>query len=101
MKILNPDTTTHIITLQPRFEPTTDFVVEFTNMDSKVVTVVDDIYTYTSGVLNLMFDFTCLESEQYFIKITESDIVIFRGSIFCTNQDPQDYKISKDKFTYV
>jgi len=101
LKILNPDNTTHIITLQPRFEPTAVLVVEFTNKVSKVITIADDIYTYDKGVMNIMFDFTCLEGEQYFIKITKNETVIFRGSIFCTNQEPQDYKITKDKISYV
>lgn len=100
MKVLNPNNTNHTITLQPRFNPTTDLVVEFTNKVSKVISVLENTYTYTTGVLSINFDFTVVESEQYLIKITESGKVIYRGDAFCTSQSTQDYKLTKGKYIY-
>ena len=73
MKILNPNNTTHTITLQPRFAPTNALILELTNKVSEEVTIVDNTYTFNYGVLNITFDFTVLEGQQYFIKITEDD----------------------------
>lgn len=101
MKILNPNDTTHTITLQPRFNPTTTLSLEFTNEVSKVVYSISNTYTYVSGVLNITFDLDVEESDRYSIKITESDTVIYRGKSFCTSQDTEDYKLTKNKYIYV
>ena len=101
MKVLDPTNTTHIITLQPRFNPSTDLELELTDKVSKVVNVVSNTYVYLNGVLNISFDLEVLEGEQYYIEITETNKVIFRGSIFCTSQEPQYYKLTANKFEYV
>lgn len=101
MKILNPNNTTHTITLLPRFSPLNPLILELTNKVSKVVSVVGNTFIYERGVLNIAFDFTVLESEQYLIEITDDSVVIFVDNIFCTAQDPQNYKLTKDKIIYV
>ena len=101
MKILKPSNTTHLITLSPRVEPMTLLVLEFTNKVTKVVTELENTYGFANGVLTLNFDLTVLESEQYSIEVRQNSKVIYRGLVFCTEQEPQDYKLTKDKFTYV
>jgi hypothetical protein len=101
LKILDPSNTTHLITVTPRVEPTTLIVLEFTNKNTKVVEEIENTYTYISGVLSVTFDLDVLESEQYSIEIRQNSHVIFRGLAFCTEQEPQDYKLTKDKYTYV
>ena len=101
MKILDPTNTTHLITLQPRFKPTGVFVFNLTNEVTDIGVIIANTYTYVSGVLNLTFDLTVLEGQRYSIKLTENNVVIFRGKIFCTEQEPQDYKQTKNKYIYV
>ena len=101
MKILDPSNTTHLITLQPRFAPLNPLILEFTNKVSKVISLVANSFVFEKGVMNITFDFNVLESEQYLIEITDNSVVIFRGSAFCTSQEPQDYKQTKDKIIYV
>jgi len=100
LKILNPQNTTHTITLQPRFDPTTNLVLELTNEVSKVTSVLINTYTFVSGVLNITFDLVVNESERFSIEIQENSKVIYRGNAFCTSQNIQDYKLTKDKYTY-
>lgn len=100
MKILNPQNTTHTITLQPRFDPTTDLVLEFTNEVSKVTNVLVNTYIFASGVLTISFDLEVIESDRYSIEIKENSKVIYTGNAFCTSQNIQDYKLTKDKYTY-
>ena len=122
MKILNPDNTTHYITLQPRFDPTSVLTLELTNEVTKEVIViglntdfdadlsgelemvfgfVGNIYVLENGVLVITFDLEVLESDRFTIKITQEDIVIYRGKVFVTNQNPQEYKLTKGKYIYV
>jgi hypothetical protein len=101
LKILQPSNTSHTITLQPRYDVTTLLVLEFTNKVTKEVLEIENTYTFISGVLVISFDLDVLESEQYSIEIRQNSNVIYRGLAFCTEQEPQDYKLTKDKFTYV
>ena len=120
MKILLPSNTTHIITLQPRFEPTQTLSLFLRNKVTGVTTSddyedelqgglqislgtqgVENTYTFINRVMTISFDLDVLESEQYSMIIKQGNIVMFRDLIFCTEQEPQDYKLTKDKFTYV
>lgn len=123
MKILNPNNTTHTITLQPRFKPTGVFYLYFDNVNSLPtnhslqdgnendflngsgaileVTPAENTYTYVNGVLNITFDLTVKEGNRFALKVEESGIVIYRGNLFCTTQTPQDYKLTKNKYIYV
>ena len=100
MKILNPNNSTHTITLQPRFNPVGTLTLQLTNEVSKVVNDIENTYTFTSGVLNITFDLEVNESDRYTIAIKENDVVIYRGNAFCTSQNTQNYKLTKDKYTF-
>ena len=101
MKILQPSNTTHSITLTPRVDVTTILVLELTNKVTKAVVELENTNTYVSGVLTMGFDLVVTESQYYSIEVRQSGKVIYRGVAFCTEQTPQDYKLTKDKFTYV
>jgi hypothetical protein len=100
LKILNPLNTTHTIILQPRFDPTTTLVLELTNEVSKVKTVITNTYTFVAGVVNITFDLVVNESDRFSIEILENSKTIYRGNAFCTAQNIQDYKLTKDKYTF-
>ena len=101
MKILNPNNTTHIITLQPRFKPTASLVLSAVKETSKDVLNLNNTYTYINGVLTITFDLTAIEGNRFSLKVEESGIVIYKGNLFCTTQTPQDYKLTKNKYIYV
>ena len=101
MKILNPNNTTHTITLQPRFNPSSNLTLDFTNEVTDLVTNLSNSYTFVSGVLNITFDIDVLEGDRFSIEIKESNNVIYRGKSICTSQDSQDYKLTKNKYIYV
>lgn len=95
MNILQPSNTTHLIVVQPRVTPDTLLVLEFTNKETKEVLELANTYTFISGVLTISFDLDVLESEQYSIEIRQNSKVIYRGLAFCTEQEPQNYKMTK------
>lgn len=123
LKILNPNNTTHTITLQPRFKPTGVFSLYFDNENSLPtdysvqdgnendflngfgnilkLTSAENTYTYVNGVLNITFDLTVIEGNRFALKVEESGVIIYRGNLFCTTQSPQDYKLTKNKYIYV
>ena len=86
--------------MQPRFNPSTDLVLDLTNEVSKVKTVIANTYTFVAGVVNITFDLVVNESDRFSIEIQENSKVIYRGNAFCTSQNVQDYKLTKDKYTY-
>jgi hypothetical protein len=100
LKILKPSNTTHLITLNPRVDATTILVLELTNKVTKAVVEIANTYTYVSGVLTITFDLVVTESQYYSIEVRQNSKVIYRGVSFCTEQTPQDYKLTTDKFTY-
>lgn len=100
MKVLLPNLTTHTITLEPRVYPTTALSVKITNEASSVVVNVVPTYVTTNGVTFLTFVLVGLEGERFTVKLTQDNIVIYRCKLFFTAQTPQDYKITKDKYTY-
>jgi hypothetical protein len=123
LKILYPINTTHTITLQPRFNPSGVFSLYFDNVNNYPtdyslqdgegndlldgltnileVTPAQNTYTYINGVLNITFDLTVLEGDRFSLKVVEDGVVIYRGKIFCTGQDSEDYKLTKNKYIYV
>ena len=101
MKILKPSNTSHSITLNPRKEANTLLVLELTNKITSEVLEIDNTYTFVSGVLTMVFDLVVSESQNYSIEVRQNSKVIYRGLAYCTEQNPQDYKLTKDKFTYV
>tara|TARA_R110000822_G_scaffold30374_3_gene88539 strand:- start:4850 stop:5155 length:306 start_codon:yes stop_codon:yes gene_type:complete len=101
LKILKPTNTTHSITLNPRKEANTLLVLELTNKVSNEVLEIENTYTFVSGVLTMSFDLVVSESQHYSIEVRQNSKVIYIGLAFCTEQMPQDYKLTSDKFTYV
>ena len=100
LNILNPNETTHSIILQPRFIPSGDLIVYLTNDITEVVTTLSNSYTYVSGVLIATFDLDVLAEDKFSIKINNQSKIIYKGSIFCTSQDSQDFKLTQGIYKY-
>jgi hypothetical protein len=100
MKVVNPNDTSHTISLIPRYYPFNDVALSLYNEQNKVVSQVDNTYVILNGIMTIDFDFDFTNKEKFEIKITENNNVVYRGKIIATTQESQDYKLTKDLYFY-
>ena len=100
MKVLLPSLSTHTITTEPRFFPTLVLSMELNNEATGDVTNVPVTYTTSYGVTYFTFDLEGVEGDRYTVKITENKIVVYRCKMFFTEQNTQNYKITKGLYNY-
>lgn len=100
MNILNPNVSNHTITLQPRFSPSGDLFVYLTNETTKLVSDLSNSYTYVSGVLNTTFEIDVLEGDKFDVEVNNQSEIIYKGKLFCTSQDSQDFKLTEGNYKY-
>ena len=99
MKVLNPNDTTHTISLIPRYYPESEVIFTLFNESTRENTVIPNTYSITNGLFSIVFDYTFENKSKFQIKIQENE-VIFRGKLLITEQGTQDYKITKDLYIY-
>lgn len=101
MKIVNPDLTTNTIKFIPRINNIVSAYLELVNETTKEETVFVFIsFTYLDGVFSFDLDFDFKEGDKYGFKCYFLDEVYYRGEIFATTQEPQNYELSKDLYYY-
>jgi len=100
MKVVDPNDTTHTIKLIPRFYGITSIDLSLYNESTQVTTSVTDVYSVTSGVASVVFDFTFLENDKYQFKLVDGSTVVYRGKLIATSQDPQEYKLDNGLYSY-
>ena len=100
MKVVDPNNTTHTIKLIPRFYGVTSIDLSLYNESEKVTTTVTDVYSVTSGVASIVFDFTFLEDDKYQFKLVDGTEVVYRGKLIATSQEPQEYKLDNRLYSY-
>jgi uncharacterized protein YqkB len=104
MKILSPLAVNHEIVIIPRKYISSDVVLILKNEEN------DEILTHNmnpltiEGYMYIPFTQSFLNNSNYQIKIFElrSNEIIYRGKLFITDQsnETQEYKITKDIFTF-
>lgn len=99
MKIVSPNDTNHTISLIPRYYPTDAVVFTLYNESTKENTVIDNVYTIDNGVFTIYFDYNFENKDKFQIKIEDNNIV-YRGKLLVTNQETQEYKLTKDLYYY-
>jgi hypothetical protein len=99
MKVLDFNNTNHSISLVPRYYPEGAVTFELYNESTKVKTVVSNTYMITNGLFTLNFNYTFENKEKYQIKLEENSIV-FRGKLLITDQNTQEYRLTKDLYYY-
>lgn len=100
MKVVLSTNATHTLSVIPRYYPSLAVVVELKNEVTKDKTEVANSYSILDGEMNIVFDFTFYDKDRYQLKVTEGASVVYRGKIICTDQTPQDFKITNGIYTY-
>ena len=100
MKVVNPNNTTHTIELIPRYYSTDTLTFLLTNETTKAQTEVSQTNTNVNGLISFTFDFTFSERDKYTVKITDVSGVVYRGNIFATDQESQDFNILENYYIY-
>jgi hypothetical protein len=99
MKVVNPNDATHVIKLIPRFYievATLKLYNEVTRIETDIANVISTI----DGITSVTFDFTFAENDKFQIKIEDAGIIIYRGKLMATSQNPQKYKLSNNLYYY-
>lgn len=101
MKVLLPTNTTHTIVLEPRFYPSDVLSLEIVKEGYNTTETVTPTYSVLNGVMSLVFDLEGVEQDRFSIKLTENNNVVYRGKLFFTSQEIEDFKLTKDTYIYV
>ena len=100
MKVVNPNDASHTIGVVPRYYGFTGAVLTLSNLAKDEEEVVSHTELMVDGVVEIGFDFTFTERDKYTMKLTEGTEVIYRGQLFATDQETQDFDITVNYFTY-
>lgn len=100
MKVVLPADSEHTIIFIPRVYPTGALSFFLLNESDKVETLVPQTYVTTDGLIFLTFTFTFAERDKYQIRILEGTEVIYRGKLFATDQEPQEFRITTNFIEY-
>ena len=93
MKIVNPNDTTHIINLVPRYNTSAlNLDLFLINEETNEPSQVANTYSILGGILSLTFDFEFSENDRFSFKLMEENEVVYRGKIFATTEETQDFK---------
>jgi hypothetical protein len=98
MNVVNPNNTTHEIVIIPRFYPESVIELSLYNEATQLTNIVANTYNIVDGKMFVEFDYTFTEGQSFQVTITEFDDVVYRGKIFATNQEPQDYKLTDNVY---
>lgn len=101
MKVLNPNNTSHSIKLIPREYPTLNISLVITKEGYNTTQTVVSTYSISNGLMTLNFDLEGVAQDRFSYKLTEGETVISRDKLFFTEQEPQEFKLTKNTFTYV
>ena len=93
--VVIPTDTTHEIRFIPRTYPETVLVVTIVDEFTEAETILSNTYYINGGYMFVTFDHTFTERDNYRLTISSNSDVIYRGNIFATSQDPQDFKLSQ------
>ena len=98
--VIDPDNSTHTLSVTPRFYPSNALVVSLYNEASQVTSTPSATYNITNGKLNIEFTFTFVDKDRHQVKVTEGTSVVYRGKLLTTTQDPQDFKLTDGLYFY-
>jgi len=100
MKVLNSGTADYSIQFIPRVYSLDNTVLELTNITTKVVTTPTHAIAGDDGLLSLQFTATFIEGERYKLDLYNLTDTLFMCNILITNQETQEYNVSKNFIQY-
>jgi len=100
MKVLSINQTNQTITIEPRYFTENTLYIEITKESSRDTTSQIALYSIDNGVMTVNFDLVANEGEKFVFKIIDNNNVIYRCKAFATDQDPQSYKLTNNKYKY-
>lgn len=100
MKIVNPNNTNHEFKLIPRFYPSGELVLSLKNESTAIETTIANTYTILDGYLTINFDFTFKNKDRFQFNIFGDNDIVFRGKIYATSEETQDYKQTNGVYRY-
>lgn len=100
MKVVNPNDTTHSITLIPRFDTDELLTLILYNEVTKTETTVANTHQTVNGDIIITYDFTFTDKDKYQIKILDGADVVYRGKIIATTQTPQEFMLEDGLYFY-
>ena len=103
MKIVNPTDSTHMVKLIPRTYTydniTLNLYNESTRESADIILVYGVGFDILTGFLVITFDYDFTDGDKYQIKLTSTD-VDYRGKLFATTQETQEYSQTKELYYY-
>jgi len=100
MNIVNPEDTAHELFIIPRYGLPIAVVFSLYNEETQVTETITNTFSYLDGYLTVSFDYDFIENQKFQIKLTDSGVVIYRGKLMATTQDPQTFKASNELYYY-
>lgn len=101
MKVINPEAEIHEVEIIPRFSPVGEVQLILYNEATQENIILECEFTISDGIGNLVFvknDF--VKGQKYQFKLLNNDNVLYRGKMTVTDQEPQEYKLTKDFYRY-
>lgn len=95
MKVLDFNNTSHSVTLIPREMPSGSIVLRLDGQDD-----INCNYVVNNGYLIITFEYTFFDKDRYGFSIIEGSEIIYRGKIYVTDQETQNYKQSLDLYEF-
>tara|TARA_R110002072_G_scaffold134787_2_gene275784 strand:- start:453 stop:767 length:315 start_codon:yes stop_codon:yes gene_type:complete len=104
MIIVNPNNTTHTISIVSRYDvsESSDVIVDIKDSFKGESTDVENTFIIEKGKLSITFDYDFRNEDRYELAISNEDNaeVAYRGIILATTQGTQEYKLTNDKYYY-
>jgi hypothetical protein len=100
MNVVNPTNTTHTLSLIPRYYVCGTVDLFIYNESTQVETNVSNLYLVEDGYLTLTFDFNFTERYRYQYRLVSDSEIIYRGLIFATSQEVENYLTDNNTYTH-
>jgi len=99
MIVLYPNSEAHIFKIIPRSYDFEELSFYLTNEETGETTDEPIFYVLENGYLSCVLEKILSNNTNYTLKVSNENFVFFRGKIFVTNQETQNFRITKDYLT--
>jgi hypothetical protein len=101
MNVLQPTNNAQTLTFIPRYQVATVDIFLFDKFKDKNYTFTGITATYQNGLMSIEISHDFKEGDTYSYQVNDPDgKLLFRGQIYITAQDTQEFDLTKDDFIY-